>query len=49
MPTRHLPPRPNLRQVRHQAKDLLRAFHRGDQSYVSQPVVRLLAERGGHE
>ena len=32
MPARHLPPRPNLRQLRHQAKDLLRAFHRGDHS-----------------
>ena len=35
MPTRHLPPRPNLRQLRHQAKDLLRAFHRGDHSALA--------------
>jgi len=35
MPARHLPPRPNLRQVRHQAKDLLRAFRRGDHSAMA--------------
>ena len=35
MPARHLPPRPNLRQLRHQAKDLLRAIHRGDRSAVA--------------
>ena len=35
MPARHLPPRPNLRQLRHQAKDLLRAFHRGDPSALA--------------
>ena len=29
-PTRHLPVRPNLDQLRHQAKDLLRAIRRGD-------------------
>jgi hypothetical protein len=35
MPVRDLPPRPNLRQLRHQAKDLLRAFRRGDHSAVA--------------
>ena len=30
MPVRHLPVRPDLEQLRHQAKDLLRAWHRGD-------------------
>ena len=30
MPARKLPSRPDLRQLRHQAKDLLRAFRRGD-------------------
>jgi Ankyrin repeat len=35
MPARDLPPRPNLRQLRHQAKDLLRAFRRGDHSAVA--------------
>ena len=30
MPARHIPVRPNLDQLRHQAKDLLRAVHRGD-------------------
>ena len=35
MPARHLPPRPNLRHVRHQAKDLLRALHRDDHSALA--------------
>ncbi len=30
MPARHLPVRPNLDQLRHQARDLLRAIRRGD-------------------
>src|SRR5207248_692947 len=30
MPDRHLPVRPHLDQLRHQAKDLLRAIRRGD-------------------
>ncbi len=30
MPVRHLPVRPDLDQLKHQAKDLLRAIHRGD-------------------
>jgi hypothetical protein len=30
MASRHFPVRPNLEQLRHQAKDLLRAIHRGD-------------------
>lgn len=30
MPDRHLPVRPNLEQLRHQAKDLLRAIRRGE-------------------
>jgi hypothetical protein len=32
MADRHLPVRPNLEQLRHQAKDLLRAIRRGDKS-----------------
>ena len=30
MAKRHFPVRPNLEQLKHQAKDLLRAFRRGD-------------------
>src|SRR5499427_9446393 len=30
MPARHLPVRPDLDQLRHQAKDLLRAIHDGE-------------------
>lgn len=30
MSSRHIPVRPNLEQLKHQAKDLLRAVHRGD-------------------
>jgi hypothetical protein len=30
MPSRHFPVRPNLEQLRHQAKDLLRAIHRNE-------------------
>lgn len=30
MPVRHLPVKPDLKQLKHQAKDLLRALHRGD-------------------
>ena len=32
MPDRHLPVRPNLDQLKHQAKDLLRALRRGDRA-----------------
>ena len=35
MPARHLPARPDLNQLRHQAKDLLRAFRRGDPSAIA--------------
>jgi len=35
MPNRHLPVRPNLEQLRHQAKDLLRAAHAGDLSALA--------------
>src|SRR5216684_2572068 len=35
MPARHLPTRPDLRQLKHQAKDLLRAFRTGDQSAIA--------------
>jgi len=34
MPARHLPARPDLKQLKHQAKDLLRAFRDGDPSAV---------------
>lgn len=36
MPDRHFPVRPNLEQLRHQAKDLLRAIRRGDASAVAE-------------
>jgi hypothetical protein len=35
MPARHLPARPDLEQLEHQAKDLLRAFRRGDPSAIA--------------
>jgi hypothetical protein len=35
MPVRHLPVRPDLEQLKHQAKDLLRAMRRGDPSAIS--------------
>ena len=35
MPDRHLPVRPDLDQLKHQAKDLLRAIHQGDASAVA--------------
>jgi ankyrin repeat protein len=35
MPNRHLPVRPNLDQLKHQAKDLLRAIHAGDPEAVA--------------
>jgi len=35
MPSRRLPARPNVRQLKHQAKDLLRAFRHGDPSAVA--------------
>ena len=35
MPNRHLPVRPDLEQLRHQAKDLLRAAHDGDPSALA--------------
>jgi hypothetical protein len=44
-PGRHFPVRPNLDQLKHQAKDLLRAIHRGDpealsdlREYQSKPI-----------
>lgn len=40
MADRHFPVRPNLEQLKHQAKDLLRAIQQGDPSAA--------AERGGH-
>jgi Ankyrin repeat len=36
MADRHFPVRPNLEQLKHQAKDLLRAIHRGDSSAVAE-------------
>ena len=36
LPVRHLPVRPNLDQLRHQAKDLLRAIRRSDPSAVEE-------------
>jgi hypothetical protein len=36
MPVRHLPVRPDLDQVKHQAKDLLRAIHAGDPEAVAE-------------
>lgn len=36
MPARHLPVRPDLDQIRHQAKDLLRAIRRGDPDAVAE-------------
>src|SRR5262245_20953138 len=41
MPGRNLPLRPNLRQLRHQAKDLLRAFRRGEPEAVEEFQARL--------
>jgi hypothetical protein len=35
MPERRLPVRPDLDQLKHQAKDLLRAIHRGDSSAIA--------------
>lgn len=35
MGDRHLPPRPNLEQLRRQAKELLRGVHRGDEASVA--------------
>ena len=35
MPARHLPARPDLQQLKHQAKDLLRAFRGGDTSAIA--------------
>ena len=35
MSDRHLPVRPDLVQLRHQAKDLLRAIHRGEASAIA--------------
>lgn len=35
MANRHFPVRPNLEQLRHQAKDLLRALHRGDSEAIA--------------
>jgi ankyrin repeat protein len=36
MPQRHFPVRPNLEQLKHQAKDLLRAINQGDASAVAE-------------
>jgi hypothetical protein len=36
MPHRHLPVRPNLEQLKHQAKDLLRGIRRGDPSAIEE-------------
>lgn len=36
MPYRHLPVRPNLNQLKHQAKDLLRAIRRGDAAAIDE-------------
>ena len=36
MPDRHFPVRPNLEQLKHQAKDLLRAVRRGDEAAISE-------------
>ena len=36
MPDRHLPVRPNLEQLKHQAKDLLRALRRGDAAAIGE-------------
>ena len=36
MPDRRLPVRPDLLQLKHQAKDLLRAMHRGDPAAIAQ-------------
>ncbi len=36
MPDRHFPVRPNLDQLRHQAKDLLRDIRRGNPSAVAE-------------
>src|SRR5579864_3226607 len=35
MPNRRLPVRPNLNQLKHQAKDLLRAIHAGDPEAIA--------------
>lgn len=35
MPDRHLPVRPNLEQLKHQAKDLLRQIHAGDSNAIA--------------
>jgi hypothetical protein len=48
-PTRHLPVRPNLDQLKHQAKDLLRAIQRGDADAIEEfktfhPKGELLTE-----
>jgi hypothetical protein len=44
MPDRHLPVRPDLEQLRHQAKDLLRAIRRGDPA-ASAELLRHHPER----
>ena len=36
MPARHMPVRPDLLQLRHQAKDLLRAVRRGDSAAIAE-------------
>lgn len=36
MPNRHLPVRPDLDQLKHQAKDLLRALHAGDPAAIAE-------------
>jgi hypothetical protein len=40
MPVRHLPVRPDLDQLKHQAKDLLRAIHAGDPEAIAELLER---------
>jgi hypothetical protein len=41
MSARHLPVRPNLEQLRHQAKDLFRQARRGDPSALAELATQL--------
>ena len=41
MSARHLPVRPHLEQLRHQAKDLLRQARRGDQAALAEIATQL--------
>ncbi len=47
MAKRHFPVRPNLEQLKHQAKDLLRAFRRGDPEAVGDFREFLTTTAGG--